>query len=82
MGVIPEMKRERWRVPTAAETEPLPREGKFVIFMSFLDRGFAVPTSAFLCRLLAFNNIKISDLGPHSVQQISLFIALSECYLC
>ncbi|KAK1641869.1 hypothetical protein QYE76_059674 [Lolium multiflorum] len=47
----------------------------------FLDRGFALPTSDFLRQLLAFYNIKISDLGPHSVQQIALFVALCECYL-
>jgi hypothetical protein len=49
--------------------------------MSFLDRGFALPTSDFLRQLLAFYNIKISDLGPHNVQQIALFVALCECYL-
>ncbi|KAK1698457.1 hypothetical protein QYE76_015154 [Lolium multiflorum] len=80
-GIIPMMSRERWRVPATNETEPLPRTGEFVIFMSFLDRGFAVPTSDFLRQLLAFYNIKISDLGPHNVQQISLFVALCECYL-
>ncbi|KAK1648843.1 hypothetical protein QYE76_066648 [Lolium multiflorum] len=80
-GVIPEFNRERWRVPPADEVEPLPRPGEFVIFLSFLDRGFALPTSDFLRQLLAFYNIKVSDLGPHSVQQISLFVALCECYL-
>jgi hypothetical protein len=80
-GVIPEMSRERWRVPAANETEPLPRPGEFVIFMSFLDRGFALPTSNFLQQLLAFYSIKIFDLGPHNVQQIALFVALCECYL-
>jgi hypothetical protein len=67
-GVIPEMKRERWMVPTAVDTEQRPREGEFVIFMSFLDRGFAVTISAFMRQFLAFYNIKISELGPHSVQ--------------
>ncbi|KAK1616580.1 hypothetical protein QYE76_022097 [Lolium multiflorum] len=80
-GVIPEFNRERWRVPPADEVEPLPRPGEFVIFLSFLDRGFALPTSDFLRQLLAFYSIKVSDLGPHSVQQISLFVALCECYL-
>jgi hypothetical protein len=80
-GIIPEMAREKWRVPAANETEPLPRTGEFVIFMSFLDRGFAVPTSDFLRQLLAFYNNKISDLGPHNIQQILLFMALCECYL-
>ncbi|KAK1698784.1 hypothetical protein QYE76_015481 [Lolium multiflorum] len=80
-GIIPEFNRERWRVPPADEVEPLPRPGEFVIFLSFLDRGFALPTSDFLRQLLAFYSIKVSDLGPHSVQQISLFVALCECYL-
>jgi hypothetical protein len=80
-GIIPEMNRERWRVPATNETEPLPRTGEFMIFMSFLDRGFAVPSSDFLRQLLAFYNIKIYDLRPHSVQQISLLVVMCECYL-
>ncbi|KAK1653000.1 hypothetical protein QYE76_070805 [Lolium multiflorum] len=80
-GIIPEFKQERWRVPPANEVEPLPRPGEFVLFLSFLDRGFALPSSDFIRQLLAFYGIKICDLGPHSVQQISLFVALCECYL-
>jgi hypothetical protein len=34
-----------------------------------------------LRQLLAFYNIKVSDLGQHNVQQVSLFVALCECYL-
>ncbi|KAK1628284.1 hypothetical protein QYE76_002599 [Lolium multiflorum] len=79
-GIIPEFKRERWRVPAANE-EPLPRPGEFVLFLSFLDRGLALPSSDFFRQLLSFYNIKVSDLGPHSVQQIVLFVALCECYL-
>ncbi|KAK1599913.1 hypothetical protein QYE76_017281 [Lolium multiflorum] len=80
-GVIPEYRHERWRVPAANETEPRPRSGEFAIFTSFLDQGFALPTSDFLCQLLAFYSLKISDLDPHSVQQIALFVVLCECYL-
>ncbi|KAM0881800.1 hypothetical protein ACQ4PT_032721 [Festuca glaucescens] len=81
-SVIPEFKKNRWRIPTAAETEPLPRPGEFVVFVSFLDRGFAIPTSTFFHQLLVFYNIKILDLGPHNIQQIALFVALCENYLC
>jgi hypothetical protein len=49
--------------------------------MSFLDRSFTVPTSAFMRQFLAFYNIKILDLGPHIAQYISLFVARCECYL-
>jgi hypothetical protein len=68
-------------MPVVSEMEPMPQTGVFVIFTSFLDRGFAVPTSAFLHQLLLFYNIKISDLGPHSFQQILMFVALCKCYL-
>ncbi|KAK1610986.1 hypothetical protein QYE76_034659 [Lolium multiflorum] len=62
------------------EVEPLPRPGEFMLFLSFLDRGFALPSSDFIRQLLAFYDIKICDQGT-SVQQISLFVALCECYL-
>jgi hypothetical protein len=32
-------------------------------------------------QFLVFYNINITDLGPHSVQQISLLVVLCECYL-
>ncbi|KAK1683835.1 hypothetical protein QYE76_044683 [Lolium multiflorum] len=80
-GIIPEFKRERWRVPAANEVEPLPRPGEFVLFLSFLDRGLALPSSDFFRQLLSFYNIKVSDLGPHSIHQIAMFVALCECYL-
>ena len=59
----------------------MPRRGEFVVFTSFLERGLGFPTSRFLRQFLKFYNIKISDLGPHSVQQISFFITLCEGFL-
>jgi hypothetical protein len=80
--MIPKIKTEWWRVPTASETEPLPRPGEFVVFVSCLSRGLSLPTSQFFRRYLDFYSIKISDLGPYSIQQIALFVVLCECYLC
>jgi hypothetical protein len=51
------------------------------VFFSFLDRGLAFPTSSFFRQFFAFYGIKISDLGPHSIQQISFFVTLCEGYL-
>ena len=79
-GVIPEAKKNRWRIP-GNEESPEPRRGEFVVFLSFLDRGLSFPTSLFLRKFLNFYSIKLTDLGPHSVQQISLFVVLCECYL-
>ncbi|KAM0911980.1 hypothetical protein ACQ4PT_013105 [Festuca glaucescens] len=79
-GVIPQKGATRWRMPGNEEI-PLPEKGEFVVFVSFLERGLSFPTSQFLRRLLSYYNIQISDLGPHSIQQISLFVALCEGYL-
>jgi hypothetical protein len=80
-GVIPKNgKLTRWRI-LGKEREPAPEPGEFIVFVSFLDRGLAFPTSQFFRQLLAFYGIKISDLGPHSLQQISFFVTLCEGYL-
>lgn len=79
-GIIPEARINRWRIPGDEEI-PAPRPGEFVVFLSYLDRGLSFPTCHFLRRFLAFYNIKLTDLGPHSIQQISLFVAFCECYL-
>jgi hypothetical protein len=78
--ILAKGKLTRWRIPGKV-TEPAPEHNEFVVFTSFLDRGLAFPTSQFLRQLLAFYGIKFSDLGPHSLQQISFFIALCEGYL-
>lgn len=79
-GLIPAKAENRWRIPSG-ETEPAPNPGEFIVFLSFLDRGLSFPTSLFFRRLLAFYNISISDLGPHSIQQIAIFVAFCESYL-
>ena len=79
-GIIPEARNNRWRIPSNKEI-PAPRLGEFFVFLSYLDRGLSFPTSHFLQRFLAFYNIKLTDLGPHNIQQISLFVAFCEFYL-
>jgi hypothetical protein len=51
------------------------------VFLSFLERGLAIPTSEFFRQFLAFCRIQMHDLSPNSILQISCFIALCECYL-
>jgi hypothetical protein len=41
----------------------------------------AFPSSSFFHHFLAFYGIKLSDLGPHSIQQIAFFVTLCEGYL-
>jgi hypothetical protein len=79
-GVLPEKAKNQWQIP-GKQTEPLPGKDEFVIFLSFLDRRLAFPSSSFFRHFLAFYGIKISDLGPQSIQQIAFFVTLCEGYL-
>jgi hypothetical protein len=69
-----------YRIPENEE-EPVPRPGEYVTFISHLERGFGTPSSLFFRRFLAFYNIKNTDLGPHSIQQLAIFVAFCESYL-
>jgi hypothetical protein len=70
-----------WRIPAAGETTPNPREREFVCFTSHLERGLGFPTSLFFRRFCAYYGIQPSDLGPHSIEQLAIFVAFCECYL-
>jgi hypothetical protein len=52
-----------------------------VIFMPFLIRGLALPVSPFLCGLLDFYSLNLTDLNPNSVIQIAVFVHLCEAFL-
>jgi hypothetical protein len=78
--VIPEKAQNQWRIP-GKEQWPMPMPGEFVVFTSYLERGLSFPTSRFLRQFLNFYKIKLSDLGPLSLQQISFFVTLCEGYL-
>ena len=79
-GIIPELGATRWRIP-GEETEPNPLPGEYVVFLCFLDRGLAFPSSLFFWRFLAYYRIMASDLGPHSIQQLALFVVVCEGFL-
>ena len=70
-----------YRVPSLTEVAPSPRDGEFILFTSQLERGLRLPSSKFFRRFLAYYAIKPSDLGPHSIEQIAVFVAVCECYL-
>ena len=78
--VIPKKAANQWRIPSH-EQWPMPNPEEFTVFTSYLERSLAFPTSHFMRQFLNFYNIKISDLGPHSIQQIAFFMTLCEGYL-
>lgn len=71
----------RWRIPADGEVTTDPREGEFIRFTIHLERGLGFSTSLFLRRFCAFYGIQPSDLGPHSIEQLAIFVAFYECYL-
>ena len=75
------LEKGRFRAPTTTELAPSPKDDEFTVFTSQLERGLGLPTSKFFRRFLAFCAIKSSDLGPHIIEQIAVFVAFCECYL-
>src|SRR3954469_16052488 len=67
--------------PMAGEVTPDPREGEFICFTSHLERGLGFPTSLFFRCLCAYYGIQPSDLGPHSIEKLAIFVEFYECYL-
>jgi hypothetical protein len=70
-----------YRIPKGTETEPSPWAGEYITFVSHLERRFGTHSSLFFRRFYAFYRIKPSDLGPHRIQQIAIFVAFYESYL-
>ena len=52
-----------------------------VVFRSFYEMGFTLPTGAFFRGLLFFYGLEVTHLKPNSIAQITIFIHLCEAYL-
>ena len=69
-----------WRTGLG-EDLPNPKEGEIVVFVEHLERGFKPPGSKFLRDALNFMNVRLQDLGPNSISNLSQFQVLCEAYL-
>jgi hypothetical protein len=69
-----------YRVPDH-KTEPKPQSGKYVTSVSHLECRFGLPSSLFFWCFCAFYQIKPSNLGPHSIQQLAIFMVFYDSYL-
>jgi hypothetical protein len=52
-----------------------------VVFVPFLIRGLALPTSPFFRDLLDFYDMNLTHLNPNSILQIAIFMHLCEAFL-
>jgi hypothetical protein len=69
------------RQPTKWEDIPTPNMKEIVVFSSFFQRGFGLPTYDFLRILLQQNQIELVHLNPNSILQIAIFVYLCEAFL-
>jgi hypothetical protein len=69
-----------WIVP-ADESVSRPPSGYVVLFMTFYDRGFSVPTGRFIRGVLFTYGLQLQHLNPNSIQQMAAFKAMCEGYL-
>ena len=69
-----------WRA-AGVETEPSPGTGEIVVFGEHLFRGFSPPGNLFFRQLLAHYKLRIHDLAPNSILNLSNFVTLCEDYV-
>jgi hypothetical protein len=55
--------------------------GEFVLFVSYLSYGFALPISPFFLLLLEELDLQLQDLTPHSILQAAIFAHLCEMFV-
>ena len=69
-----------WRA-AGEKTEPSPAAGDVVVFGEHLFRGFTPPGNLFFRQVLDFYKLRIHDLAPNSILNLSNFVTLCEDYL-
>jgi hypothetical protein len=55
--------------------------GEFVLFVSYLSSGLAMPISPFFLLLLEEFGLQIQHLTPHSILQAAIFVYLCEMFV-
>jgi hypothetical protein len=55
--------------------------GEFMLFVSYLSCGLALPISSFFLLLLEELGLQLQHLTPHSILQASIFVHLSEMFV-
>ena len=69
-----------WITPGSA-SEPRPREGYVVSFVSFHECGLGVPADRFMWALPHYYGVELHNFNPNSIAQAAIFIAVYEGYL-
>ena len=79
-GLLPPRDQCEWRA-AGEEIIPDPQLGEVVIFAEHVERGFKPPGSLFFRSLMQRLGLRLHDIGPNSMLQVSNFHVLCEDYL-
>ena len=79
-GLLPPRDQCEWRA-AGEEIIPDPQPGEVVIFAEHVERGFKPPGSLFFRSLMQRLGLRLDDIGPNSILQVSNFHVLCEDYL-
>jgi hypothetical protein len=69
-----------WMAPPSGAAPSLP-SGYVLSFISFHERGFAVPASRFMRAILYFYGVELHNLNPNSIAQAAIFAAVCKGFL-
>jgi hypothetical protein len=67
--------------PATGEDIPTPNTNEIMVFASFIQCRFGLPSCDFLQALLNHYQIELVHLNPNSILQISIFVHVYETYL-
>jgi hypothetical protein len=80
LGLLRPKAEVEWKAPTG-ESFPTEDVKEQVVFGSFFERGFNIPTRDFFPGLLFYYKLELVHLVPNSITVVSMFIHFCEAYL-
>ena len=75
IGMLPDRNLIKWRY-VAGEHFPSREEGEIPIFLAYTECGFRFPVHKFLSQVLEYYEVKLVNLAPNSIFNLSIFVYL------
>jgi hypothetical protein len=80
-GFLREKEMDLWR-PTTSDPYPMEKNpDEIPMFVKFMERGLAVPTSDFFKGLLRYYGIEYLNLNPNGIFHVSVFVHFREAFV-
>ena len=72
--------RSEW-IALGAKSEPRPRDGYIMSFVSFHKHGLGLPADRFMRALPHYYGVELHNFNPNSIVQAAIFVTVCEGYL-